>query len=495
MQTSMCGASGGRPEPQPAGGPDTALNKDQELLQNKRHHEFPPFSALQLIVSGYLQESPSAFFNQCRLVNKTFRSAINAAHPPYTWHLQGACLNSELQTVLQCMSAEQGFWKGVKNVRLNGSDVSMTEGDCQLLVAALGARAWESVSLVEVNLTHPAVMKKILHTSAERGTLRHLSISDSPVSERGLQRSLASVSHCLETLQILHGVTFYGQGASKVECPNLRTLVLASPNGTRETFLGWLLYDITPPPRGRVPLSFFRCSALRTLWLVGLGTFFEMTEADVIGIFERVPLLEEFRLFNGGLSMEFPNDQYFSNGSVQGSDTRLTSAVIAGVFKGLTRHCPRLKRISIGQKSSPCTVRNGNLDGSWLRRFADAHPKLTEVNLFITGRFATEAWLYAIAKWAPTLEKFTGHFKKRPGDFESERQLVLLAKAPELTELECLGGNYREEIEWMRRQSPKAFQKLKTSTYDKGKLDYKRYLHRPETDRGDPSPYWNGGIY
>lgn len=220
-----------------------------------------------------------------------------------------------------------------------------------------------------------------------------------------------------------------------------------------------------------------------------------MTEADVIGIFERVPLLEEFRLVNGGLSVDSPNDQYFSNGSVQGSDTTLTSAVIAGVFKGLTRHCPRLTRISIGQKGSPCIVRNRDLDGSWLRRFADAHPGLTELNLYITGRFATEAWLYAITKWAPTLEKFTGHFKRRPAEFESEEQLLLLAKAPGLTELQCLGQNYREEIEWMRRQSPTAFQKLKRLADHKLGRDYKSYLYRPQTDRGNPSPYWNGAIY
>lgn len=152
-----CGASGGQDQPERQGNPGTAVNKDQDSLQQNSYQDCPPYSALHLVLSDHLKEPPSAFFHKGRLVNKTFRSAVNTVHPPYTWHLQSACLNTELQTVLQSMSAEQGFWQGVKNVRLNGGDVSMTEEDCQLLVAALGARAWESVSLIEVRPTIPRV--------------------------------------------------------------------------------------------------------------------------------------------------------------------------------------------------------------------------------------------------------------------------------------------------------------------------------------------------
>lgn len=111
--------------------------------------DYPPFTALQLVFRDYLQESPSSWFKEYRLVSKQFKSAVEAAHPPYTWHFDGGRLKNELQTVMQFIVSEPR-WEWVTKVRLTGGGVSMTQGDCELLVAALGARAWKSISLVEV---------------------------------------------------------------------------------------------------------------------------------------------------------------------------------------------------------------------------------------------------------------------------------------------------------------------------------------------------------
>jgi hypothetical protein len=183
-------------------------------------------------------------------------------------------------------------------------------------------------------------------------------------------------------------------------------------------------------------VGFFRFDALRAMWLVGLENLAGMTEEAVAGLFKRMPLLDEIRLFNSGLSLEFDDARIGADGSICGSDTSLSGDVIAGIFQGLTEHCPRLSKLSIGRSGSLCRVQNRDLDGSWLRRFADAHPGMQEVGLFITGRFAIEAWLHAVSKWAPTLETFTAHFcRRQTEDLADERQWVLLAKAPRL---ECL---------------------------------------------------------
>ncbi|GAQ84764.1 hypothetical protein KFL_002050060 [Klebsormidium nitens] len=404
--------------------------------------DYPPFLALQLVFNDYLQEASSDWFKGCRLVSKHFKSAVEAAHTPCTWQLNKERLNNELQTVIRFITSEPR-WEWVTKVKVRGGGVRMTQANCELLVAALGAKAWESISLVEVKLIHPFMLPAIIKTSAERGTLRHLSIAHSPVSSAGLHSALSSLGHCLRMLELSPGITFLAQSendslvAENYGCKSVRTLILGDAHkagAARE-----LRKRKQPPRPARIPVTMFPLEPLRTLWLTGLGG---LTEDDVIGIFQRTPLLEEFRLFR----------------SLSAS---LTPAAVVGVFKGLTRHhCPRLVRLSIGRKYDPIGYQD--LHGSWLRRFADAHPKLTEVKLFLDGKLSSEHWLYALEKWAPTLEKVTGQFGlEYTEDLDPERQLVLFAKAPRLTELECLGGSYRDDIQWIRYQVPGTFAKLK----------------------------------
>ncbi|GAQ85613.1 hypothetical protein KFL_002450050 [Klebsormidium nitens] len=297
-------------------------------------------------------------------------------------------------------------------------------------------------------------------TSAERGTLRHLSIADSPVSSVGLQSALSALDHCLRTLELSPGIIFLAEPESPLvagnyACASVRTLVLGDAleaAGARE-----LRKRKKPALPGRLPVTIFPFEPLQTLWLVGLGG---LTEDDVIGIFRRTPLLEEFRLFPSGSQVYRHHSGDIEVAAGHGSYASLTPAAVAGVFKGLTRHhCPRLARLSIGWKHN--LIGHQELIGSWLRRFADAHPEMTEVKLFLTERFHPDDWLYALSNWAPTLEKVTGHFGAYSGDLDAERQLVLLAKAPRLTELECLGRCYRDEVQWMREQQLGAFTKLK----------------------------------
>jgi hypothetical protein len=115
---------------------------------------------------------------------------------------------------------------------------------------------------------------------------------------------------------------------------------------------------------------------------------------------------------------------------------------------------------------------------------------MREVGLFITGRFATEAWLYAVSKWAPTLETFTAHFCKQNEDLADERQWVLLAKAPRLECLDCLGlSDAQEIVQWMRNQSPKVFPKLRQLAENPTRNRYTAVLaYRRSSDR-DPC-YW-----
>jgi hypothetical protein len=346
----------------------------------------------------------------------------------------------------------------------------------------------------QVKLTSPNMLADILSESARRGTLRHLSIADSPVSARGLQKALSSAGHCLRTFEVLSGVTLHWPSRQRVKeplCSRLEKIVLANPNNTKAHWLFyWTPKDLPQPER--VPVGFFRFEALRTMWLVGLGNLAGMTESAVAGLFERMPLLDEFRLFNSGLSLEVDDARIGADGSIRGSDTSLSGDVIAGIFQGLTQHCPHLSKLSIGRSGSQCRVLNRDLDGSWLRRFADAHPGMQEVGLFITGRFATEAWLYAVSKWAPTLETFTGHFCKQTEDLADERQWVLLAKAPRLECLDCLGLNDAEElVQWMRNQSPKVFPKLRQLTEDPARNRYTAILdYRRCCDRDHDPCYW-----
>jgi hypothetical protein len=106
-------------------------------------------SSVYLVLSEYLQYPPVSW----RLVNKDFKAAVDEVRSkrgfPHTWHLHAGSLNSQLNDMLSVMASDQ--YEFVKSVRLNGSGVLMSEEDCQLLVAALGAKAWESVSLLEVS--------------------------------------------------------------------------------------------------------------------------------------------------------------------------------------------------------------------------------------------------------------------------------------------------------------------------------------------------------
>jgi hypothetical protein len=111
-------------------------------------------------------------------------------------------------------------------------------------------------------------------------------------------------------------------------------------------------------------VGFFRFEALRTVWLMGLENLAGMTDSAVAGLFERMPLLDEFRLFTSGLSLEFDDLRFGADYSIRGLDTSLSGDVIAGIFQGLTKHCPRLSKLSIGLSGSLCRVRNGDLDGS-----------------------------------------------------------------------------------------------------------------------------------
>jgi hypothetical protein len=107
------------------------------------------FSAVYLVLSEYLQYPPVSW----RLVNKDFKAAVDEVRSkrgfPHTWHLHAGSLNTQLNDMLSVMASDR--YEFVKSVRLNGSGVLMPEEDCRLLVAALGARAWESVSLLEVS--------------------------------------------------------------------------------------------------------------------------------------------------------------------------------------------------------------------------------------------------------------------------------------------------------------------------------------------------------
>jgi hypothetical protein len=120
---------------------------------------------------------------------------------------------------------------------------------------------------------------------------------------------------------------------------------------------------------------------------------------------------------------------------------------------------------------------------------------MQEVGLFITRRFAPEAWLYAVSKWAPTLEIFTAHFCRRQtdSDLADERQWVLLAKAPRLECLDCLGLSVAEElVHWMRNQSPKVFPKLRQLTEDPTRNRYTAVQdhRRSWCDRLEEPGYW-----
>lgn len=133
-------------------GPKTPAEEGKGAAKPRRRKaapDCPPFSALQLILRDYTK-APPAFFKDCRLVNRHFKSAVEAANPPYTWHIHKGRLNTELQSVVRLLTSELR-WEWVKRVVLNGGGVSMTQESCELLVAALGARAWESISLVEVS--------------------------------------------------------------------------------------------------------------------------------------------------------------------------------------------------------------------------------------------------------------------------------------------------------------------------------------------------------
>eukprot|EP00243_Klebsormidium_subtile_P009450 TRINITY_DN4719_c0_g1_i1.p1 TRINITY_DN4719_c0_g1~~TRINITY_DN4719_c0_g1_i1.p1 ORF type:complete len:484 (-),score=30.48 TRINITY_DN4719_c0_g1_i1:564-2015(-) len=381
--------------------------------------KYPPFLALQLVFRDYMQGAPPTFFSSCRLVSKQFKAAVEAAHPPYTWHINGERLKKELETVIRFITSEPR-WEWVTKVRLSGAGVSMTQKSWDLLVGALGARAWESIALVEVKLTDPLMLPAITKTSAERGTLRQLSIADSPVSSAGLQSALSALSHCLWTLELSPGIPFVAPSerplvAAKSSSKSVGGLFLGDTNETPKVAEDCACQSVRtlnlgdaheaselggrdqPALRAKLPVTMFRLKALRTLWLVGLEG---LTEDDVIGIFRRTPLLEEFRLFKSGsrvYSDDSPGIRVTGGG---GPIAPLTPAAVAGVFKGLTRHlCPSLARISIGWKHYP--IGNQDLHGSWLRRFADAHPGMTEVKLFLTGAFSSEDWLYALAMWAP----------------------------------------------------------------------------------------------
>jgi hypothetical protein len=86
-------------------------------------------------------------------VNKDFKAAVDEVRSkrgfPHTWHLHAGSLNTQLNDMLSVMASDR--YNFVKSVRLDGSGVLLTEEDCRLLVAALGAKAWESVSLLEVS--------------------------------------------------------------------------------------------------------------------------------------------------------------------------------------------------------------------------------------------------------------------------------------------------------------------------------------------------------
>jgi hypothetical protein len=87
-----------------------------------------------------------------RLQGGSGRGQKQAGFPegfPHTWHLHAGSLNTQLNDMLSVMASDR--YAFVKSVRLNGNGVLMSEEDCRLLVAALGAKAWESVSLVEVS--------------------------------------------------------------------------------------------------------------------------------------------------------------------------------------------------------------------------------------------------------------------------------------------------------------------------------------------------------
>ena len=72
-----------------------------------------------------------------------------------------------------------------------------------------------------------------------------------------------------------------------------------------------------------------------------------------------------------------------------------------------------------------------------------------------------------------------------------ERQWVLLAKAPRLECLDCLGLDVAEElVRWMRNQSPKVFPKLRQLTEDPARNRYTAILdYRRSSDRDDPCPW------
>jgi hypothetical protein len=67
-----------------------------------------------------------------------------------TWHLHSGCLYSGgLHRLLDWLSAHD---EGLKQVKVDGSGVTMEYRDWELLIQALGARAWEQISLMDVSL-------------------------------------------------------------------------------------------------------------------------------------------------------------------------------------------------------------------------------------------------------------------------------------------------------------------------------------------------------
>jgi hypothetical protein len=85
-------------------------------------------------------------------VNKTFKEAVDAARKlrgDQTWHLHSGCLYSGgLHRLLDWLSAYDDI---LKRVKVDGSGVTMEYQDWQLLIEALGARAWEQISLADVS--------------------------------------------------------------------------------------------------------------------------------------------------------------------------------------------------------------------------------------------------------------------------------------------------------------------------------------------------------
>jgi hypothetical protein len=88
-------------------------------------------------------------------------------------------------------------------------------------------------AFLQVDFSGDLRLRNFLITSAERGTLRHLSISDSTIWRHDLEAALSATSHCLETLEILAGVRFLDARPGKEGpfCRSLKRLVLTAPCG------------------------------------------------------------------------------------------------------------------------------------------------------------------------------------------------------------------------------------------------------------------------